>query len=93
VNDPSQRPPRWCFAVEAAGLVLVLSHLPLFLVAPPVGAAAIVLGPALFLAGRVFLRRWARRELLRRIDGAELSGRAAGITSSHQGSKASQWSQ
>jgi hypothetical protein len=66
VNDPSQRPPIWYFAVEALGCLLLLASLPLLLLAPLIAGAAFLLGLVLFLLGRSLLRGWARRELYRR---------------------------
>jgi hypothetical protein len=61
------QPPRWHAAVEVLG-ALVMLHLPLFLLYPPGGALALVLGLVRFALGRALSRRWARGELLRRVD-------------------------
>jgi hypothetical protein len=47
----------------------VVLHLPLFPLHPPTGALALVLG--LVALGGALSRRWARDELLRRVDQAE----------------------
>jgi hypothetical protein len=62
------RPPRWHAAVEVLACALVVLHLPLFLLHPPAGALALVLGLVLFAPGRALSRRWARDELLRRVE-------------------------
>jgi drug/metabolite transporter (DMT)-like permease len=62
------QPPPWHAAVEVLGGVLVVLHLPLFLLHPPAGALALLLGAVLFALGRALSRRWARDELLRRVD-------------------------
>jgi hypothetical protein len=62
------QPPRWHVAVEVLGGALVVLHLPLFLLYPPTGVVALFLGPVLFAPGRALSRRWARDELLRRVD-------------------------
>jgi hypothetical protein len=46
----------------------VVLHLPLFLLHPPAGALALLLGLVLFALGRALPRLWARDELLRRVD-------------------------
>jgi hypothetical protein len=61
------QPPRWHAAVEVLGGALVVLHLPLFLLYQR-GALALVLGLGLFAVGRALSRRWARDELLRRVD-------------------------
>ena len=67
----SSQPPRWHAAAEVLACALVLLHLPLFLVFPPADGAALALGLVLFAVGRARSRRWARDELLRRVDQAE----------------------
>jgi hypothetical protein len=64
------QPPRWHAAVEVLGGALVVPHLPLFLLHPPAGALALVLGLVLFALGRALSRRWAHGELLRRVERA-----------------------
>jgi hypothetical protein len=49
----------------------VLLHLPLFLLPPPAGAAALVLGLVLLAWGRALSRRWARQELLDQVEQAK----------------------
>jgi len=80
------QPPRWHAAAEVLACALVGLHLPLFLVYPPAGALALALALVLFAVGRAPSRRWARYELLRRVDQAqelrkpERRGTASGAT-------------
>jgi hypothetical protein len=67
------QPPRWHAAVEVLGGALLLLHLPLFFLRPPTGALALPLGLGLFALGRALSRRWARDELLGRVDQVEES--------------------
>ena len=64
------QPARRYAAVEVLGGALVVLHLPLFLLHPPAGALALLLGLGLFAVGRARSRRWARDELLRRLERA-----------------------
>jgi hypothetical protein len=64
------QPPRGHAAVEVLACALVVLHLPLFLVFPPAGALALLLGLALVALGGALSRRWARDELLRRVERA-----------------------
>ena len=67
------QPPRWHAAAEVLAAALLVLHLPLFLLSPPGGALALVLGLVLFAVVRALSRRWARGELLRRVDQAQES--------------------
>src|SRR5262249_1059226 len=77
------RPPPWHAAVEVLGGALVVLHLPLFLVFPPADDLALLLGLALSALGGALSRRWARDELLRRVERAmeprKVEGRGDGI--------------
>jgi hypothetical protein len=65
------RPPCWHAAVEVLGCALLVLHLPLFLLSPPAGAVALVLGMVLFAVVRALSRRRARDELLQRVERLE----------------------